>query len=639
MQPSQPIEPTRSGTARTAADGLCPGLCPGLAPSLRLTVCLGLCLGPLLMLPAQASEPVHGHAMHGAAKYPADFTHFDYVNADAPKRGQVHLSAVGTFDSLNPYILKGVPAAGLGQVFQTLTTDSDDEAFSQYGELAHSIEVADDRTWVAYRLREQARWHDGQAVTADDVVFSFETLKSKGHPFYRSYYASVERVEKLGEHHVKFHFADGNNSELPMIMGQLPVLPAHHYRSRDFEQTNLDPPLGSGPYRVAQVDPGRSITYERVTDWWAAELPVNRGRYNIDRIRYDYYRDGTVALEAFKAGEYDFRVENNSKLWATAYEGPPFARGLIRTELIDHDLPTGMQGFVYNTRRPPFDDPLVREALAYAFDFEWTNKNLFYGQYTRTASYFSNSELAAHGPPSPEELALLEPYRDRLPPRVFSDAYVPPASDGEHGIRTNLRTALKLLAQAGFEVRDRKLVRASTGAAVRFEILLVQPAFERIVLPFRANLERLGIEVTVRTVDSAQYQRRLDEFEFDMVVGTFGQSLSPGNEQRDFWGSAAADIPGSRNIIGIRNPAIDALIDSVVAAPDRDALVHRTRALDRALLWGHYVIPNWHIRSFRVAYWDKFARPSVNPKYALGFETWWVDEDKARRLNSARKGG
>jgi microcin C transport system substrate-binding protein len=432
---------------------------------------------------------------------------------------------------------------------------------------------------------------------------------------------------------------DGNNAELPMIMGQLPVLPAHHYRSRDFEQTSLEPPLGSGPYRVAQVNPGRSITYERVTDWWAADLPVNRGRYNIDRIRYDYYRDGTVALEAFKAGEYDFRVENNSKLWATAYEGPPFARGLIRTELIDHELPTGMQGFVYNTRRPPFDDPLVREALAYAFDFEWTNKNLFYGQYTRTASYFSNSELASHGPPPPEELALLEPYRDRLPPRVFSEAYVPPATDGEHGIRTNLRTALKLLAQAGFEVRDRKLVNASTGAAVRFEILLVQPAFERIVLPFRANLERLGIEVTVRTVDSAQYQRRLDEFDFDMVVGSFGQSLSPGNEQRDFWGSAAADIPGSRNIIGIRNPAIDALIDSVVAAPDRDALVQRTRALDRALLWGHYVIPNWHIQSFRVAYWDKFARPTVNPKYALGFDTWWVDEDKARRLDSARKGG
>jgi microcin C transport system substrate-binding protein len=281
----------------------------------------------------------------------------------------------------------------------------------------------------------------------------------------------------------------------------------------------------------------------------------------------------------------------------------------------------------------------VREALAYAFDFEWTNKNLFYGQYTRTASYFSNSELASHGPPSPEELALLEPYRDRLPPRVFSDAYVPPATDGEHGIRNNLRTALTLLAQAGFEVRDRKLVKASTGAAVRFEILLVQPAFERIVLPFRANLERLGIEVTVRTVDSAQYQRRLDEFDFDMVVGSFGQSLSPGNEQRDFWGSAAADIPGSRNIIGIRNPAIDALIDSVVAAPDRDALVRRTRALDRALLWGHYVIPNWHIQSFRVAYWDKFSRPTVNPRYALGFDTWWVAEDKARRLDRARKGG
>ena len=610
---------------------------PQAAPAARLAAVLALAL--TAMTCAHAAEPMHGHAMHGAPGYAPGFTHFAYVNPDAPKGGQVRLSALGTFDSLNPYILKGVPAAGLGQVFQTLTTDSEDEAFSQYADLAQSIEVAPDRTWVAYRLREQARWHDGQPITADDVVFSFQTLRSKGHPFYRSYYEGVTRVEKVGERHVRFHFASGDNAELPMIMGQLPVLPAHYYASRDFEQTTLDLPLGSGPYRIAQVDPGRSISYERVEDWWAADLPVNRGRYNIDRIRYDYYRDGTVALEAFKAGEYDFRVENNSKLWATSYQGPPFTRGLIRTELIDHELPTGMQGFVFNTRRPPFNDARVREALGYAFDFEWTNKNLFYGQYTRTSSYFSNSELASRGLPSPQELALLEPYRDRLPPRVFSAAYEPPAAQGEHGMRANLRTALGLLKTAGFEVRERKLVNVSTGTAMRFEILLVQPEFERIVLPFRANLERLGAEVTVRTVDTAQYQKRLDEFDFDMVVSSFGQSLSPGNEQRSFWSSAAADTPGSRNIIGIKDPVVDALIDAVVAAPDRDSLIQRTRALDRVLLWGHYVIPNWHIRSFRVAYWDRFARPPLSPRYALGFETWWVDEARAQRIDNARKGG
>jgi microcin C transport system substrate-binding protein len=595
---------------------------------------LAACSGPVL-----AAQPVHGQAMHGAPRYPADFTHFEYTDPGAPKGGTVRLSAIGTFDSLNRFILKGVPAAGLGQVYQTLTADSDDEAFSQYAEVAESIEVADDRTWVAYRLRPKARWHDGSPITADDVLFSFQILKSKGHPFYRSYYSAVTRAEKLAERHVKFHFASGDNAELPMIMGQLPVLPKHYHEGRDFEQTTLDPPLGSGPYRVAEVDPGRSITYERVPDWWAANLPVNKGRFNADRIRYDYYRDGTVALEAFKAGEYDFRVENNSKLWATGYEGPLFKRGLARTELIPHERPTGMQGFVFNTRRSPFDIRKVRAALAYAFDFEWTNKNLFYGQYTRTASYFSNSELASQGKPSAQELALLEPFRDRLPNEIFERGYVPPGTDGEGGIRRSLRTALKLLREAGFAVRDKRMVNAETGAPLRFEILLVQPAFERVVLPFKSNLERLGAQVKVRTVDPAQYQKRMDDFDFDMVVGSFGQSLSPGNEQLDLWGSAAADIPGSRNIIGIKDPVVDALIEKIVAAPDREQLIHRTRALDRVLLWGHYVIPNWHIRSFRVAYWDLFSRPTVTPRYSLGFENWWVDEAKSKRIAKARKRG
>jgi len=582
---------------------------------------------------AAAETPVHGQAMHGAPKYAANFTHFDYVNPQAPKGGAIRLSAIGTFDSLNPYILKGIPAAGIGQLFQTLTSDSSDEAFSQYGDIAISIEIAPDNTWVAYRLNPQARWHDGKPITADDVVFSFDILKSKGHPFYRSYFASVERAEKLAERHVKFHFADAENAELRMIMGQLPVLPKHYYEKRDFDKTTLEPPLGSGPYRVSKLDAGRSITYERVRNWWGENLPVNRGRFNVDRIRYDYYRDSTVALEAFKSGEYDFRLENNSKLWATAYEGPPFRRGDIIKETIAHERPTGMQAFVFNTRRSPFDNIKVREALAYAFDFQWTNKNLFYGQYTRTTSYFSNSELAATGTPSARELEILEPYRAQLPEQVFSATYQPPSNKGRGALRANLRNALKLLKQAGFEVRDRRLVDTKTGQQLRFEILLVTPAFERVVLPFRSNLERLGAKITVRTVDPAQYQKRLDDFDFDMVIGSFGQSLSPGNEQRDFWGSASADIAGSRNIIGIKDKVVDALIEQLITAPDREELIERARALDRVLLWGHYLIPNWHIQAFRVAYWNKFSRPAITPKYALGFDTWWVDSDKAAKLS------
>ncbi|MFT5447199.1 MAG: microcin C transport system substrate-binding protein [Gammaproteobacteria bacterium] len=583
-------------------------------------------------LAARAGEPTHGHAMHGAPKYAADFTHFDYVNPQAPKGGSIRQAATGTFDSLNPFILKGVSAAGIGQVFQTLTSDSSDEAFSQYGDVAISIEAAEDNTWVAYQLHPQARWHDGKPITADDVVFSFNTLKTKGHPFYRSYFGSVERVEKLGERHIKFHFSSADNAELRMIMGQLPVLPKHYYESREFNKTTLDPPLGSGPYRVVELDAGRSITYERVKDWWGKDLPVNRGRYNIDRIRYDYYRDGTIALEAFKSGEYDFRVENNSKLWATSYQGPPFKRGDIVTELIAHERPTGMQAFIFNSRRAPFNDIKVRQALAYAFDFEWTNKNLFYGQYTRSTSYFSNSELASSGLPSAREMEILQPFRDQLPPELFTSTYQPPSSDIKGGMRTNLRRALSIFKQAGYEVRDKQLVNTASGEPLSFEILLVQPAFERVVLPFRSNLERLGVSVKVRTVDSAQYQKRMDKFDFDMVINGFGQSLSPGNEQRDFWGSANADVDGSRNFIGIKSKAVDALIEKVISAPDREELVQRTRALDRALLWGHYVIPNWHIQSYRVAYWNKFSRPAVSPKYALGFDTWWFNRENAAKL-------
>jgi len=597
-----------------------------------------LVLAALLGAPPSlpASGPVHAIAMHGTPRYGPDFEHFDYANPDAPKGGEVRLATIGTFDSLNPYILKGVAASGLAQVFDTLTVSSEDEPFTEYGLLAERIEVAPDRSAVTFYLRPEARFHDGTPVTAEDVVWTFETLKSKGHPFYQAYYASVSRAEALDARTVRFTFVAGENRELPLIVGQMPVLPHHAWAGRDFARTTLEPPLGSGPYAVEAVEPGRSITYRRVADYWGRDLAVNRGRFNFDRIRYDYYRDATVALEAFKAGEYDFRLENVSKAWATGYDGPALREGLIKLEAIPHQRPTGMQAFVFNTRRPVFADRRVRAALAYAFDFEWTNKNLFYGAYTRTESYFSNSELASRGLPEGAELELLERYRGRIPEEVFTRPYRAPASDGSGNIRRNLRAALRLLGAAGWRVRERRLVDAE-GRPMRFEILLVSPSFERVVLPFRRNLERLGIEVAVRTVDPAQYQRRLDTFDFDMVIATFGQSLSPGNEQRDYWSSKAADTPGSRNLAGVRDPVVDELVDLVIAAPDRKSLVTRTRALDRVLLWGHYVIPQWHVRSFRVAYWDLFARPAVTPPYGLAFETWWVDPAKVARVRARQK--
>ena len=594
---------------------------------------LCLALLPLsLSAPAMEVHGAHGLAMHGDLKYDEGFTHFDYANPDAPKGGTVVLSGIGTFDSLNPFILKGQTPSGIGGVFDTLLVSSDDEAFSEYGLIAERVLVPEDRSWVVFELREEARFHDGTPITADDVVFSFETLKEEGHPFYRSYYKNVATVQKEGPHRVRFVFDDGDNRELPLIIGQLPVLSRAYWEPRAFAETTLEPPLGSGPYRVKAVDPGRSVTYERVADYWGADLPVNKGRNNFDQTRIEYYRDATVALEAFKAGEYDFRAENIAKNWATAYDVPAVEEGRIKLEEIPHDRPTGMQGFVLNTRRDRFADPRVRQALGYAFDFEWTNKNLFYGAYARTESYFSNSELASDGLPGPAERAILEPYREALAPEVLTREYTPPSTAGPGGLRANLREAVALLQAAGWKFEGQRLVHGETGEPFTMEILLVNPSFERVALPYARNLERIGITASVRTVDTTQYQNRLDGFDFDMVVNVFGQSLSPGNEQRDFWGSASADTPGSRNLAGVRDEVVDALVDLVIAAPDRESLVHRTRALDRVLLWGHYVVPHWHSQSFRIAYWDKFAHPEVTPRYALGFDTWWVEPAKAGRL-------
>ena len=607
---------------------------------IRRLIVAAFVTGTAAAFPALAAGDLagaHALSMFDDVKYGPGFAHFDYADPDAPTGGDIRLAALGTFDNLNPFILKGNAAAGSGLIYDTLLTGSLDEPFTEYGLLVESIDMPANRSWVEFTLREEARWHDGRPVTVDDVIWTTETLKTKGHPFYRHYYADIAGVSRTGPRTVRFTFGDTVNRELPLIVGQINVLPKHWWEGRDFESTTLDPPLGSGPYRIAAVEPGRSITLERVPDYWGRDLAVNRGQNNIDGIRYDYYRDATVAIEAFKAGEFDFRSENNSKEWGTAYDIPDVENGRMIKELIDHEIPTGMQAFWFNTRRAKFADRQVRHALAHAFDFEWSNANLFYGQYTRTKSFFSNTELASSGLPQSRELEMLERWRDRIPAEVFTSAYEPPSTDGSGNIRRNLRTARKMLQEAGWVVRDGVLTDAGTDEAMEIEFLLVAPAFERIVAPVVRNMERLGIAARIRLVDPAQYQNRIDEFDFDIVVSTRGQSLSPGNEQRNYWTTASADVRGSGNLAGIRDPAVDELVDLLIRAPDRETLVASTRALDRVLLWGHYVIPQWHIRSFRLVYWNRFGRPDIRPKYGLGFPTtWWIDREKAARLEAGR---
>ena len=597
----------------------------------------GLLTGLFLSLAvtsAIAAQPEGGIAMHGQPKYAASFDHFDYVNPNAPKGGEVHLAAMGSFDNFNPFIVKG-QSADIGQLFETLMASSADEPFSEYGLIAESIETPPERNWVVFNLRPQARFHDGSPITADDVLFSFDILRTKGTPNYRAYYQNVVKAEKLSDRKVRFSFAPGDNRELPLILGQLPVLSKKYWQGRKFEETTLEPPLGSGPYKIESFDAGKRLTLVRVKDYWGKDLPVNKGLYNFDKIRVDYYRDSTVALEAFKAGEYDFRPENESKKWATSYTFPAVTAGTVKVKTFENQRPTGMQGFVYNLRRPLFQDDKVRQALAYAFDFEWSNKNLFYGQYERTSSFFSNSDLASSDLPSTEELKILNPLKGKIPDAVFTDDYKPPSTDGsETGIRQNLRIAAGLLKEAGWEVKDGKLTK--NGQPFTFEILIDEPVWERVALPFVQNLQRLGITASVRTVDSSQYFNRMIAFDYDMIVHVWGESESPGNEQREFWGSIAADQSGSSNASGIKSEAIDSLIETLVAAPDRESLVTRTHALDRVLLQSHIVIPHWHIGYDRVAYWDKFGMPTVIPRRGMVFDAWWIDPAKAAALGKGK---
>ncbi len=605
-------------------------------------IAVALALTGAAILPTQAqTEWHHGLSLFGELKYGPEFEHFDYVNADAPKGGTIRQSAIGTFDSLNPFNIRGTPAAGSGLIYDTLMSSPMDEPSSEYGLIAEAVSYPEDYSSVTFRLRPEARWHDGEAVTVEDVIWSLETLKAS-HPFYNAYYRNIERAEETGEREVTFYFDETGNRELPQITGQLYVLPKHYWegtdaqgRERDFASSTLEPPLGSGPYRVGRVQAGRTISYERVEDYWAADLPVNVGYYNFDNIRYEYFRDVTVAQEAFAGGAFDFTVENSARRWATGYQFPAVQRGDVVLETFLTRQAEPMQAFIFNTRLPKLSDPRVRQAFNYAFDFEWMNANLFYDQYDRTNSYFENSELAATGLPEGKELEILEQVRDQVPPEVFTQEYTNPVGGSQRAARDNLRVATQLLRDAGWEVRDGVLTNVESGERLQVEFLLVQPDMERIVNPYLQNLGRLGIRGTIRTVDASQYRNRLDNFDFEIVVGSFAQSLSPGNEQRDYWGSDAADTPGSRNLIGIKNPAIDRIINQIIFAEDRETLVAASKALDRVLLWNHYLVPQFYSPEIRTARWNRFGLPETMPDYGFSTTIWWWDEEKASSIRGS----
>ncbi len=615
-----------------------------MQPLHRLTAVLAVTAALALSLavaPASAQDQKvhksHGIAMHGEVKYGPGFTHFDYVNPEAPKGGSLKLAASGTFDTFNPYNAKGSAAAGANIATESLMMKGDDEAFTMYGLLAESIEWPEDRSWIIFHLNPKARWHDGEPVTADDVIFSFETLTTQGAPVYRFYYQSVIGAEKLGERSVKFSFQPGENRELPLILGELPVFPKHYWEDRDFAATTLEPPLGSGPYRVKSFEPGRFVEVERVKDYWGEDIPVRVGTDNYDTLRYEYFLDRTITRQALKAGQIDYFSENSAKEWATQYNISAVEAEVLHKQRILDKSSGGMQAFYMNTRRPQFQDRKVREALAYAFDFQWTNKTVYYGQYEQPASYWDPTELASTGLPQGEELEILERYRGRIPDEVFTTVFAPPKTDGSGWPRDNLQQAFDILEAAGWVVRNMKLVNAETGEQFSFEFLYVDQAQERVLLPFFFNLRRLGIEVRPRLVDTSQYINRFRARDFDMMIFNNGQALSPGNEQRDQWGSAAADQSSSRNIAGIKDPVIDELIELVISAPDRESLIQRTRALDRVLLSGHYVIPQLMAPFDRILYWDKFGRPERMPLNGPNVLRWWIDEEKAATLDARRR--
>ncbi len=587
-------------------------------------------------LAVQASGPSHGLSAFDKLKYPADFKHFDYVNPDAPKGGRLSMigtAGLTTFDSFNGYILKGDAAQGLGFVYDTLMARAFDEPDAVYGLVAHSAELADDKKSVTFYLRPEAKFADGTPITAADVVFSFEALKEKGTPLISFSLRDVEKAESLDDHTVRYTFKGDLVRDLPLNVAGLPILPKAFYKEHPFEETWLAKPMGSGPYEVADFKAGTYVTYRRRDDYWAKDLPVNRGQFNFDELRYEYYRDRTAELQNLLNGTFDLREEFTSVDWATAYNNVPAVKdGRVLRQTLPDTRPSGAQGFMINTRREPFKDPRVRKALDYAFDYEWTNKNLFYELYERTGSYFENSEMKAQGKPSPEELALLEPFRDQLPPEVFEEVYSPPVSSGSGRDRKLLREADRLLRKAGWTLQNRKRANAK-GKQLKIEFLLFSKAFVRVINPYIANLKRLGIDAHIRLVDTAQYQRRVKSFDFDITTRRYVLRLTPGLEMVNYWSSATAHTDGSLNLSGIADPVIDALINKALSAKSRDELTNATRAIDRILRASHYWVPHWYKAAHNVAFWDKFSWPETKPKYDRGIiRTWWYDEKKAASL-------
>ena len=624
----------------------------------KAAACLGLLALTLLPGAGRADPAVstsYAVSILSRPALPADFPHFPYVNPDAPKGGEVRLAAVGSYDSFNPFILRGRSIAGLagswvilpggsgsgssiGHVWESLLAVSGDEVASGYCHLCRSVETPADGSWIAFNLRPEARFSDGVPVTAEDVAWTFRTLVDQGSPGFRLMLAGVASVETEGKERVVFRLKPERDRKLPLILGELPVLPEHFFKGRDFTQPLTTPPIGSGPYRIESFELGRSVTFARDPNWWARDLPTARGTNNFDRVRMDYYRDSSVALEAFKAGQADLRAENISKNWARAYDFAAVQKGLVIKVDIRHHLPTGLQGWVMNTRRPVFHDPLVRQAMAEAYDFEWANKNLFFNSYERTLSYFDNSDLGATGLPGPDELKLLEPFRAELPPELFTAPFTLPVTDGSGHNRPELMKAVQLLEKAGWHIQDARLVDAQ-GQQMHFTILLDDPSFERVALPYVQTLKHLGIAVDVRTVDPAQFQRLADDFDFDMTMLVIPQTDLPGSGLTDDFSCAAAKAPGSANLSGVCDPAVDALVAKVIAAGDRDSLRVATRSLDRVLLWRWYVVPAWGNQVFHVAYWDRFGQPGLPLRAGVDFDTWWVDAAKARATDAARANG
>lgn len=616
---------------------------------------VALLASPALSAPEPASPPAasapegwrHALTLMGEPKYGPDFAHFDYADPAAPKGGTVRLAAQGGFDNFNLVVagLKGDIEGGIGSIYDTLMVESLDEPFTSYGLLAESVRLAPDLSSVSYRLRAGARWHDGKPVTPEDVVWSF-TVEKENSPAYSMYYQNVTKAEVTGERDVTFTFSEAGNRELPQVIGQLRVLPKHWWtgkdaegRSRNIAETTLEVPLGSGPYRLAKFDAGRSATYERVPDYWGRDLPVKRGQNNFDTVRYEYFRDATVLVEALKGDLYDFRQENIARQWATAYDDFPAVKEgrLVKEQFPDRGNGI-MQAFVFNQRKAMFKDERVRRAFNLAMNFEEMNKALFYGLYKRIDSYYFGSELASSGLPEGEEKAILESVKDKIPASVFTTPYRNPVNDTPDAVRANLREAVRLLKEAGYESRGGKMVEAKSGTPLTVEFLEFQNSFERVILPFAAQLRLIGIDSTLRVIDSAQYQNRLRSFDFDITTGSWPESLSPGNEQREFWGSAAADRPGSRNIAGIKDAGIDALVDKVIFAKDRPTLVAATHALDRVLLAHNYVLPQWAANAARTIRWNRFAHPAVLPAYgSSGFPTtWWYDQTLAAKTGAPR---